>query len=55
VETTFKAGTCPFYKSAIQRRREHVEAVKHLEESGRKDLIDKYNNCKKEYRTWREI
>ena len=55
VDTNFREGYCPFYKTSFQRRNEHVAAVRHLEEIGRDDLVEKYNNCKKEYRTWREI
>lgn len=39
----FKGSGCPFYKSAKQQAEESVDAIKHLMNIGRFDLIKKYH------------
>ena len=54
IETDF-AGDCPFYKTAIQRKQEHMESVERLESMGRYDLIGKYGEFGEQARVWGEI
>ena len=54
VDTGF-IGDCPFYKTAEQRRSEHVQSVKHLEAIGRHDLVVKYGQEDNQPRVWCEI
>ena len=54
IDTGF-IGDCPFYKTAEQRRSEHVQSVKHLEAIGRHDLVVKYGQEDNQPRVWGEI
>ena len=54
IETDFVCD-CPFYKTAEERRAGHIKAVKHLEEIGRQDLIEKYGHEGDQPRVWGDI
>lgn len=43
LEARTKHQECPFFKTVAQARKDREEAVQHLRNIGRYDLIEKYN------------
>lgn len=43
LEAKTKHEDCPFFKTVAQARKDREEAVQHLRDIGRYDLIEKYN------------
>ena len=54
IQTDFK-GECPFYKTALLRKQEHMRSIQRLESMGRYDLIEQYGEQKYQPRIWGEI
>ena len=52
--TNFK-GECPFYKTALQRKKEHMASVLKLESEGKYGLIEKFGEQENQPRIWGEI
>lgn len=55
IDTNFKGRTCPFYKTAYQRKQEHLNAVKKLMDTGREDLTEKYGGGEEQEKLWDAI
>lgn len=55
IETNFHGKECPFYKTAYQRKHEHLDSVRRLMEMGRDDLLEKYGGGEEQEKLWETI